>query len=627
MKAVLVSAIVLLLVSALMAQTAPTANKEASKPTDPELQALKQVVAAQQAQIQVLSQELHQTNQQLQQTNEQLQQAQRQVQQVQTTAADAVAKADAAQIKATQQQQSVSALSTDVADLKLVNHATSDPVLRNAGLTVQDYSQTPQTATEEQPQVLNKEMESPITIRFRGINITPGGFAAAETVYRTRALGADLTTPFNSLTVPGASQSTMPEFYGSARQSRPTVFVESRLKNVDLSSYVSGDFLSAGVTSTSTQTDSYTFRLRQAWGQAKFDNGWSFLGGQMWSLLTENLAGIAPSDDTGRTNDARPRTIDPQYSVGFTFARQLGIRLTKKFGDAVSAAVAIENPQATLSTHENASNFLLGEPGASNSYNTTYNYSFNPMPDIIGKIAFDPGFGHYEIYGLVDRFNDRVFPCVESFASAACGSLTAPSAFGAYTTSKNGGGVGASARWTVADKHIVFGVKGLGGSGIGRYGAGQLADASINGDGTIHMIKNLQGLTTLEWHSKRLDLYAYGGAEYDARAYSFDPLLNSGKGGEVGYGAPKFKNTGCYSEPVPGAGGFTPGTLADCTADTRALIEATFGFWYRFYTGPRGRFQYGVQYSYLTRNTWSGVGGSPNGLDNMVYSSFRYYLP
>src|SRR5208283_1320532 len=146
---------------------------------------------------------------------------------------------------------------------------------------------------------------------FRGINITPGGYAEGAFVRRSRALSADLPTPFNNLTLPGASQSQVSEFFGSGRQSKITTFVEGRVKNVDLSSYVSADFLSAGVTSTSTQTNSYTLRLRQAWGQVKFDNGWSFLGGQVWSLVTEGKAGIAPSDDLGKVNDARPSTIDP----------------------------------------------------------------------------------------------------------------------------------------------------------------------------------------------------------------------------------------------------------------------------------------------------------------------------
>ena len=61
-----------------------------------------------------------------------------------------------------------------------------------------------------------------------------------------------------------------------------------------------------------------------------------------------------------------PRRSIGEYNVGFTFARQYGLRLTKDFGDKVSVAFAIENAQGTLTTHGNADNFLLGEAGASN---------------------------------------------------------------------------------------------------------------------------------------------------------------------------------------------------------------------------------------------------------------------
>ena len=471
-------------------------------------------------------------------------------------------------------------------------------------------------------------IETPLTIHFRGVSITPGGFAAGEFVRRSRALQADIATPFNSLTMPGASQSATSEFIGSARQSRPSIFIASRLKGVELSSYLSADFLSAGVTSTSTSTNSYTLRLRQAWGQAKFNHGWSILGGQMWTLLTENKYGIGPSDDAGKVNDARPATIDSTYNVGFTYARQYGLRLTRDFADRVWFAVSMENPQATLTAHSNASNFLLGEPGATNSFNSTANYSFNPSPDIIAKLAFEPGFGHYEAFGVFSRFRDRVFPCAENFKSETCGSLSAASARGAYNASKDGGGVGANARWTFANKRIVFGLHGFGGSGIGRYGAGQLSDVSVYADGTLHLIKGFQGLTTLEWHGKKLDVYLYSGSEYASRTASFDPLANNRAGAEVGYGAPLFNNSGCYTETLPTSNsGFAPGTLANCTADTRVLIEGTGGFWYRFYSGPRGTLRFGTQYSYVTRNTWSGVGGEPHGIDNMVFTSFRYYLP
>jgi hypothetical protein len=605
------------------AQPQTNATKAPSEKDSPASAVLQAQVSA--ADFQALKDGLAAAQQQIQALREELRRKEQSVEQAQSSAAEAAAKAEAAQSQASESARTVGALRNDVAGLKLSSFGRlGTPALTNSVLTFGDLPQPPD---QEGAQVFNKQMESPITIRFRGINITPGGYAAAEFVRRSRALGADVSTPFNSLTMPGASQSRLSEFFGSGRQSKSTMFVDGRLGNVDLSSYISADFLSAGVTSTPTSTNSYTLRLRQAWAQAKFQNGWSFLGGQMWSLVTEDAKGISPDDDLGKTNDVRPKTIDSSYNVGFNFARQYGIRLTKSFSDKFAVAIAMENAQASLTTHGNASNYLLGETGASNSYNTTTNYSFNPSPDIIAKAAFDPGFGHYEVFGIVDRFTDRVFPCVEfATGSPVCAATGATATTGAYNASKEGGGLGASARWTF-DKRIVFGLKGTGGSGIGRYSPGGLSDASINADGTLHLIKNMQGLGTLEWHGKKLDVYSYGGVEYAARSYSHDALASHGAGANVGYGAPTFVNTGCYTEIGPGSGGYTPGSLASCAGDTRALIEGTLGFWYRFYKGPKGRFQYGTQYSYVTRNSWSGTGGSPNGLDSMVFTSFRYYLP
>ncbi|MFZ0774503.1 MAG: hypothetical protein WAN08_24010 [Candidatus Sulfotelmatobacter sp.] len=541
-----------------------------------------------------------------------------------------------------QQMQAVNQPKND-AGLKNVSQASLDtPTLQPAVLTLQEPQ--PAEAATQEPKI-NKEMEGALTIHFKGVNITPGGFAAAEFLRRSRALGADVVTPFNNLTMPGASQSSLPEFFGTARQSRPTIFISSRAGNVDFSGYISGDFLSSGVTSTATQTNGYTFRLRQVWGQAKFAHGWSILGGQAWSLVTESKVGTGPSDDTGRTNDARPATIDGAYNVGFTFARQDGIRVTKSFGDKVAVAFAVENAQATVTSSGNTNDYVLVQAGASNTNNTTSTYGFNPSPDLIAKIAFDPGFGHYEIFGLSDRFQDRIFPC-ENFTSTgtppvvtavlpACPALTdGGTTAGAYNATRSGGGFGINARWAFYNKHIVFGVHGFGGSGVGRYGASQLSDVSINADGTVHPVKDLQGLATLEWHGKKLDVYSYVGSEYAARTYSYDPVQNV----FVGYGAPTFNNSGCYTETAPTTGtltGSTPisGSLSKCSAQTRNITEGTLGFWYRFHNGPRGRYQWGMQYSYLTRQTWSGVApafapsGSPEGLDSMVFTSFRYYLP
>ncbi|MGO9085401.1 MAG: hypothetical protein ACLQBK_09260 [Candidatus Sulfotelmatobacter sp.] len=605
--------VILFLATGLVAQTASAPSspkKKAATVTAEDVQALKDAIASQQA-------ALAQQQKQIQELRDELHQRDQTVQQAQTAATNAAGKADAAQAQATQQQETVTALKSDVTDLKTN--------LTNTVMTLQDTQKNISAS------------ESPMALHYKGITITPGGFLAAETVRRSRALAADINTPFNNITMPGASQNSLSEFFGSGRQSRVSMLAEGRLKTAKLSAYVETDFLSAATTSNNNQSNSYGLRQRQAWGQAAFDDGWSFTGGQQWSLLTETKHGV-----DNRT-EALPMTIDAQYQVGFTWARQYGIRLAKNFNNKVWFAVSMENSQATVSTHNNAANFLVGSAGAAGGlYNPTittcstsatgtttctptYTYSFNPSPDIVAKAVFEPGFGHYEVFGVFSRFRDRTFPCAEIATGGTCEGLTTASALGAVNSSKSGGGIGANARWSFASKRIDFGLHGFGGSGIGRYGSAGLADASVHANGTLDLIRNYQGLATLEWHGPKLDVYMNVGAEYNSRANDFDPI--SGK--YVGYGSPNFNNTGCYAETIPQNGtGFLPGSLANCTADTRALTEGTIGFWYRFYNGPKGRVQWGPQFSYANRQAWSGVGGlEPHGLDAMVFTSFRYYLP
>ena len=69
-------------------------------------------------------------------------------------------------------------------------------------------------------------------------------------------------------------------------------------------------------------------RLRQGWGQAKFDNGFSVTGGQMWSLVTETKKAV------DNRSEALPITIDPQYTVGFSWARQYALRVAQSLGEA-----------------------------------------------------------------------------------------------------------------------------------------------------------------------------------------------------------------------------------------------------------------------------------------------------
>ncbi|HEY1731827.1 MAG TPA: hypothetical protein VGG15_08755, partial [Terriglobales bacterium] len=229
-----------------------------------------------------------------------------------------------------------------------------------------------------------------------------------------------------------------------------------------------------------------------------------------------------------------------------------------------------------------------------------------------------------EIFGVLTDFRDRIFPGA---------TLPTPSAAGAYNNGTWTGGGGANARWSLFQKHVDIGLHGLGGKGLGRYGTAGLADATVRPNGTIAPLTTYQGLMTLEYHSPKWDWYGNGGVEYAGR----NSYLNS-KGAPVGYGSLLFNNTGCGTETLPGtalSAGFNPGGLSNCTADSKDIWEGTAGFWYKPYNGPKGRLQFGAQYSYITRAAWSGIGtklpvpagANPSAVENMFLTSFRYYLP
>jgi len=517
---------------------------------------------------------------------------------------------------------------------------------------------------------------NPIAIRYKGITLTPGGFLAAETVFRNKAESADINTGFNQIPLPGNSGSQTTEFNATARQSRLSLLAEGKLTAVKLTGYVETDFLGTGISSNNNQSNSYVLRLRQGWGQAKFDNGFTVTGGQMWSLATETKKGVE-----NRT-EATPLTIDPQYTAGFSWARQYGLRVSKNIG-MLTLAASVEDAATTLTVHGNPTstipasstvtvngvaiptlsttvfnNFLVGAPGLTQGLlNQTGTYAYEKTPDFLFKATLDPKFGHFEVFGIVSTFRDRVFPCfaangaititlagdgttpfptvaIPANPCALTGSTNAAS--GAFNSSSTGGGIGANGRVSLG-KHLDVGVHFLGGDGVGRYGTAGLPDSTARPNGTMALLRNYQALGTVEFHATpQLDIYAYVGGEYASRWMD----------GKEGYGSNLRRDDGCAVETLPlaapgatinttavlGSNGFIPGALSNCDGDTRNILEGTIGFWYRFYNGPKGRFQFGGQYSYVQRNTWSGVNGSgvgvgPHGLDNMVFTSMRYYLP
>lgn len=531
--------------------------------------------------------EIDSLKQQLSQRESELQQAQQAAAAAQSAAQQAQQAAQTQQTAISTSNQSVTALQGAVADLKTNTQATLA------------------TVRAEQTKV-HQEIENPEALHYKGITISPNGsFIEAATVYRSAATGGDINTQFTGIPLQHSDQAQLSEFFGSGRQSRVAIKASGVLANVKLTGYYEADWLGAGVTSNNNQSNSYVLRERQLWAQAALNSGWNFTGGAMWSLATETTQGL----ENG--TEILPGTIDPQYTAGFVWARQYGFRIAKNFGNKFWIGASAENPQ-TLPVGSSPTNQLLGQAGNGGGlYNLNANYSYNLAPDMIAKIAWEPGWGHYELFGIARFFRNRVYP--NAPASAA----------GAYNDSTVGGGIGGSLRVPLASKKITFGLKGLYGDGTGRYGDSTIGDITFRPDGQISLLHNFSALETLEFNpNKRLNIYTNYGGDYVGRDIH----------GNSGYGLYTAKMSGCGTEPLPG-GTFTPATPSNCAGNTKDVQEATAGYWFYVYSGAKGRLRQGVQYSYFTRNLWSGAGGPANpnggakGTDNIFETSLRYYLP
>jgi Skp family chaperone for outer membrane proteins len=631
-----------------------------------------------------------------------------QLRQAQQTAADAQAAAAKAEADATAQQQAVS------------DNATAVTTLQSTVTDLKDNSVSLATTVSDENAAIKKAIANPTTLHYKGITLTPGGFAAGETIYRTKATGGDIPTPFNAIPYENSGDYQLSEFFGDARQSRVSLMAEGKTNWGTLRGYYEADWLGTGISSNNNQSNSYVLRQRVIWAQAETNSHWAFTGGQLWSLATEDKKGISNLSGDIMT----PQTIDPNYVAGFVWTRQYGFRVTKTFKN-VAFGVAAENPQLlyTASLAGNEPYAVLGSAGANGgNFNAAIstctpatsivNYtnqavptaggtgeiyvpvyktlngcadiatlSFNEAPDLIAKVAVDPGWGHWELIGIGSFAHETVYPgettngnLYGGLKDIVSGATIAPAltTAGYYKNSAVLGGMAASMRVPLMPGNkLSFGAKALYGPGVGRYGDSTLADVTADSSGELKPIHNLSGLLTVEANpTPRLAIYIDYGGDYAGRddyatatattlgapSANFCPTTagaftctatptaaNIAAGGTwgahwgapsaaaVGYGSRLLSNSACTSLSAPGyngggSTGYIPG--GSCGAQNRDVQEITGGYWYDIYRGDRGRLRQSIQYGYAVREGWSGASGiGAKGIDNMFWTSFRYYLP
>ncbi len=458
-----------------------------------------------------------------------------------------------------------------------------------------DLLQKQQNDTQKTIQQLEAQLGTPNTpppaggIQIGAVNLKFGGFIAAEGVYRSRNIVNDINTDFAGIPFKNTVQANESEIHGTARQTRVSGLVTGDVDAyTHLAAYVETDFLSAGVTSNDRESNSYTLRIRHGYATVDMDGmGFHFLAGQTWSLLTTNTSGIIPR------SEQIPLTIDAQYVPGFTWKRQAQARFVENFGNGIWAGLSVENPENNLAagTPNPGTGLAVGSPNASNTgdaaglFNNSTTYSNGIAPDIVGKIAVDPGFGHYELKGVARTFSARDL---------------------GVTHVVWGYGVGAAATVPVVPKLIDVQFSGMIGQGIGTYGSGQLADAALTRTGTaITPVGSAHALLGVIAHpTPSTDAYVYGGFEHAEKAGT--------------YGIGNLNNSGCEIE----------GSAA-CAAPTKNLYQVTGGLWQNLFKGNFGRVAAGAQYSWTQRQAFNTAGGgvstAASVAENTVMVSFRYY--
>jgi hypothetical protein len=452
---------------------------------------------------------------------------------------------------------------------------------------------------------------------LNGITITPGGFLAAEGIWRSRDTGGNFSPAFGSIPAYNTAGSHMNELRGTAQQSRLSLLVEGAINpSTVVSGYGEFDFLGSGDTANSTESNSYNLRVRHLYATVDWnDIGVHVLGGQTWSLATLSNKGITPR------NEDIPLTIDGQYVAGFTWARQAQIRLVKNFGDTFWMAVSAESPQTIGCATGNATGAAPGvvhvpgfgteicgqtPSGGTGVLNTQQIYSFNHIPDVIAKAAWEPTLMdrkiHVEAWGLyTDLYN-------EIYGGAPAGATSTR-----YNTT--GWGAGGSVIVQAMPKLVDLQGTGVIGRGIGRYGSSQLITTGLNPNGSLQPLPEIMFMGGAIVHATpQLDVYAYGGEER---------ILNVDYQGVAALGTfnpATSSNAGCYN--ITGA----------CTNPTEAAWEVTGGFWDKVYEGSFGSVRVGMQYAYVEKQIFEGFGtaasrslGSPWFNDQEVFTSLRYY--
>ena len=359
---------------------------------------------------------------------------------------------------------------------------------------------------------------SPLQMKVGDAYITPVGFMDLTNTWRSTNSGSSLQTNFGSFpynnTLP---QGRLTENKISAENSRLGLRVDAKVRGANVLGYFEGDFVGGfgnGANNSQVSSNSALFRIRQYYVDIR-KGFWEVLAGQAWSMILPNRKAMSPLPaDLFYT-----QVVDVNYTNGLYWGRIPGIRFIGHPSDKVTFGIALENSTqyfggsggggiptlpARLSTIYNAE----VDNSVSNDRSTP-----NVHPDILAKVAIEPSSKfHFEVGGLestVKTFN----PLTGQFFTKASGAVTFAINAEVY-------------------KNVRLVTNNFFSDGGGRYLFGAVPNFVIRADGSPSLMRAASTVSGFEATVNNIAAYAYYGGVYAGR----NTALDADGVSRIGYG-------------------------------------------------------------------------------------------
>ncbi len=401
-----------------------------------------------------------------------------------------------------------------------------------------------------------------------------GGYVKLDLIFRRYQQNQDVADP-GSVPIRGNDPSRFTEFRMHARQTRLNLTLTEKVGSTNLRGFVEGDFF--GVTGTQTVSNSDSFRLRHAFGEATFPTGTTVLAGQTWSSLM--------------TLPALFDTVDFNGPTGSVFVRQAQLRVVQKLSPSWAVVFSVENPEFFTGSAVLPAGTSFGAPAGSGTGagGATSSTKADIAPDLVGKIAWThPRWGTVEARGLL-RFLRAKTPASGSSDTAVTGA---------------GGLAGRLNLWKQGeDREFALLFESIAGTGIGRYTFALAPDAVVRADGKVEGVLGVTGTAGFEFKlTKAIKLHSVLGYEF------FQSRKDTDRG--IGFGLPIQDAASTIG--LPGTGGGNQRSLS---------VHA--GGWYKLFD----RYRIGLEYIWMDRRIFgAAASGEREGNNHTVQAAIQFFF-